>query len=112
MNWINIAVVHAQDDRITRTKGHPPEQVIKIGDVELRSQDPTVIACLFSGSEEEDTDWDNVATPEWLHWVNYYVNHDEDVRFSLLEALGREHPIAKDLLSKEKAEWDKAMEDR
>jgi hypothetical protein len=105
MNWIPITVIHAQDDRITRTKGHPPEQVIRIGDVEVRSRDPEVIACLFSGSEDEDTDWDNVATAEWLHWVNHYVNEDDEVRFGLLEALGREHPVARDLLAKERREW-------
>ncbi len=104
MNWTKITVTHAQDDRVGRTKGYPPEQVIVIGDVELRSRDPEVIACLFSGSEDEDTDWDNVATPEWLYWVNHYVNEDDEVRFGLLEALSREHALAGELLARERHE--------
>jgi hypothetical protein len=95
---MQIKVIHAQDDRVTRTKGLPPEQIIEIDGTIYRCRHPDVIAQLFSGSEEEDTDWDNVATEEWLQAINDCVEWDEDVREGLLRAMCNEYPLLRRLL--------------
>jgi hypothetical protein len=89
---MNIKVTYAQDDRCTRTKGLPPEQRIEIDGVLYLCRHPDVIAQLFSRSEEEDTDWDCVATDDWLYAINDCVYADDEVRHGLLRAMLHEHP--------------------
>ena len=98
---VPITVIFAQDDTVGN-KREPPEQVIQVDGIEYRTRSPDVIASLFSGSEEEDTDALSIATDEWLYWVNHYIEHDEDVRAGLLEALGEEFPAIKLIADMEK----------
>jgi hypothetical protein len=104
---MQIKVIHAQDDRVTRTKGYPPEQIIEIDGIIYRCRHPDVIAQIFSDSEEEDTDWDNVATEEWLQTINDCVERDEEVREGLLRAMCHEYPELRRLLQIDSVQPDK-----
>lgn len=108
-NQASIKVLFAQDDWVGNS-GAPPEQVIEINGDEYRTRSPGVIACLFDGSDEEDTDALSIASEEWLFWVNDAISSDHDVRFGLLEELSKEFKTVQKIYLSEKAAYEKYNE--